>query len=225
MDGAATATAPMPPVDWSMFPGDSWPFFLIALGLSLLVGMAEVAGAFRDKAQAVKAVLHRWALPYYGLYLLLTYLIGRILLEYTAMTPSWTAAVILGILGPSLFKTQIKLFKPLAGAEGLNASLERALTGVQQFCFEQISLDLIHRRIGQKLALNQVDESRLEKLVEAIYGDEQYQKTYKSMIDDRRQHDPRSLRALLVALIEKENPAMLEQLESEPPGHQPTPRP
>lgn len=217
----ASGTDPAPllaPADWSLFPGDSLPFFLIALGLSLTVAVGEVAGAFRTKPLSVKAIFHQWALPYYGLYLLFTYLVARILLEYQVITPGWGSAVAVGLLGPTLLKTQVKLFKPLSGSEGLTANLEQILTGVQQFCFDRISIDLGHRRIDQKLAVARMDEGQLEKLVEAIFGDSQYQATYKPMIEERREQAPESVRALLIALIEKENPSLLERLEDEPPG-------
>ncbi len=215
---------PIPPhaVDWALFPEHSAPYFALAIFLSLLLGAAEVAGAFRDKPQAVRAVLNRWALPYYLLYLLFTYLMGRVLLEFQVVQPGWASAVALGILGPVLFKTQIKLFKPLSGSEGLNANFEKILLGVQAFCFDQIRIDLSHRRIDQKLALVQLDPEQLGSLLRAVYGDVEYQETIRLLIEEREAEDPASVRALMVELIEHRNPDLLEKLSRDgAPGDPP----
>lgn len=57
-------------------------FFLIATLLALLLALAEIAAAFHDTSFSPwKAVLNRWAWPLYGLYALLTALIGLVLFE------------------------------------------------------------------------------------------------------------------------------------------------
>lgn len=211
------ATAQLAAVaNWELIPADSWPFFAISLGLSLLLAITEVASAYRDNAQAFSAVFNRWAIPYYLLYLLLTFLIGRILIEHDLIPLTWTGAVALGLLGPTLFKTQIKLFKPLAGGDGINANLERILQGVQNFCLSQINSQLSQQRIAQKLRIAAMPESELMSKVEALFGDTRFQEEIKPLIDERRELEPASVNSLLVELIEREDPQMLSRLYRQP---------
>ena len=204
-------TPPLLAADWSWSPPESIPFFAVALALSLLLGMSEVAGAYRGKPHAVHAVFNRWAMPYYLLYLLLTYLLGRILLEQQLITPNWTSAVVIGLLAPTLLKTQVKLFKPLAGSEGLNDNLEKILNGVQEFCFSQINIHLSQRRINAKIALANLGEKRLLEIVTALYGDQQFQQSIQPLLEERRELNPSSVALFLVELIERESPELLEQ--------------
>jgi hypothetical protein len=44
---------------------DAWIFLSVAIGLSLLVALSEVAGAYHDRPRSWRAVLNRWALPLY----------------------------------------------------------------------------------------------------------------------------------------------------------------
>jgi hypothetical protein len=141
----------------------------------------------------------------------LTFLLAEILLEHEAIAPSWTAAVALGILGPALFKSQAKLFRPISGEGGLNANIERLMQGVQRFCFSQINASLSYARIKAKERLAVQDELALEQRVQTLYGDQDYQGRIKVLIDERRQDAPETVRAFLVDLIERKDPNFLER--------------
>lgn len=192
-------------------------FFTVALGLSLLLAVAEVAGAYRDKPKPWRAVINPWALPFYLLYLLLTFLMGMVLLEHELIEPSWTSAAVLGLLGPALFKTQTKLFRPLSGGGDINANIERIVQSVQGFCFAQINASLSYRRIAHKERLAAGDSAALEQRVQTLYGDSEYQTRVKPLIDERRSVAPGTVNAFLVDLIERKDPNFLEHpLNSSP---------
>ncbi|MES9902489.1 MAG: hypothetical protein ABW168_07380 [Sedimenticola sp.] len=130
-----------------------------------------------------------WAWPLYllyMLYMLVTFLIGMVLLEHQSISPDWTSGITLGVLGPTLFKTQAKIFKPIAGNGGINANLEQVMHGIQQFCFVQITTSLSYQRLAHKTELTHSDVSRLEKQLQALYGDDEFQSLIKPLIDERR---------------------------------------
>ena len=180
--------------------------FLIAVILSLLLALTEVASAFRDRPW--HAVFNPWAIPLYVLYGLLTILLGLVLFENDVLSINWTSAILLGLAGPALFKTQVKLFKPISGQEGASASLERLVSGVQQFCFAQINRGLAKERISRKEQLTTEPEDRLLKRLRALYPDEEYQKI-EPLIRERQEAEPSSVKALIVDLIERKDPEAL----------------
>ena len=183
---------------------------LVAVGIALLLAVAEVAEAYRNKPQSPwRAVRHPWALPFYGLYAGLTALVGVVLHENGLFTPGWTAAVVLGLAGPSLFKSNLRLFRSISGREAAGANLERMVAGVQQFCFEQINRSLARERIKQKEKLAREDEQRLAERLRILYDDGEFQQI-RELIEERRQSDPTGVRALMVELIESKDATVLD---------------
>ena len=84
------------------------------------------------------------------LYALLTVLLGLVLIENHVLKPSWTGAILLGLAGPAIFRTRIRLFQNISGKEGPSANLERLVAGMQSFCFTQINRRLSRRRVLHK---------------------------------------------------------------------------
>lgn len=194
-------------------------FFLIALPLALLLAVSEVAAAFTDKPHTVRAVFSPWALPFYALYLLLTFLMGKVLIEQLSISLNWTSAIALGLMGPALFKTQTKLFRPISGDKGeLNANLERIISGLQQFCFAQISIALARHRLALKERRAEHSEDELLHRLRTVAGSAFFEEKLKPLIDERRERDPATLRLFLVELILQQDPHALDQAPAAPAG-------
>ncbi len=162
-------------------------FFLIALSLALLLAVSEVAAAFVKKSDPLRAVFCVWAYPFYGLYLLLTFLIGMVLVEQLSIQFNWTNAIALGLMGPALFKTQMKLFLPISGGKGeVNANIERIISSVQIFCFEQIGIALARHRIALKHKRSEQREDDLIKRLQLVAGTETYQQRIEPLLQERQ---------------------------------------
>ena len=199
----------------------------LASSISLLVAICEVAAAFREGPFSTwHAVRHRWAVPFYAFYIILTILLGLVLVEHEVLGANWTSALILGLAGPAVFKTQshlyrlfqpvsvLKLFQPVSGSKGLTASLERVTTGIQQFCFAEINRSLAQERLKTKETLARIDQARLLERLQAVYSAEELSKI-DHLIEERRNTDPSSVNAFIVALIERKNPDALDSIEEE----------
>lgn len=193
-------------------------FALLGIGLSVLVGMSEVAMAFREdkRIELWRVVIHPWAAPLYGLYALLTSLIGIVLFENDVLTMSWTAAIALGLAGPTLFKTQVSVFRSISGEDEVGASVARLVTGLQQLCFTQINLALSRERVRRKERLARQETDKLLQRLRALCHEQQFL-AFEPLIAERREREPASLKALIVDLIEQVDPAALAQaLDDEP---------
>ena len=187
----------------------------LASSISLLVAICEVAAAFREGPFSTwHAVRHRWGVPFYAFYIILTILLGLVLVEHEVLGANWTSALILGLAGPAVFKTQVKLFQPVSGSKGLTASLERVTTGIQQFCFAEINRSLAQERLKTKETLARIDQARLLERLQAVYSAEELSKI-DHLIEERRNTDPSSVNAFIVALIERKNPDALDSIEEE----------
>jgi hypothetical protein len=192
-------------------PPDLQLFFLLAVGLALLLAVAEVVAAFRDTTyDPWRALVSRWAFPLYGFYTLITLLLGLILFENGVLPRSYTGAVLLGLAGPAAFRTRIKLFQPISGAGGPVANLDKILTGLQTFCFDQIKRALARRRMTRKERAARHSEAALLERLRALYSPAELERL-TPLIETRREREPESVRAFLVALIEERDPGALEQ--------------
>ena len=120
--------------------------------------------------------------------------------------------MILGLAGPAVLKSHVKLFKPVSGGEGLTASLERLTTQLQDFSFSQIKRALAQERLARKERLARLPEDRLKERLQAIYTATEMAKI-EPLIDERRAADPDSVGAFIISLIEKRDPDALATLE------------
>lgn len=191
-------------------PPDLLRFLLLAVGLTLLLAAAEIVAAFRNTTHSPwRSVVNRWALPLYLFYLLLTLLLGLLLFENEVLPLTYTGAVILGLAGPAVFRTRIKLFQPISGAEGPTANLEKVMTGVQTFCFDQIKRQLARERMARKEEAARHSEEALLERLRALYSPQELEGLTK-LIEERRAKEPESVRAFLVSLLEQKDPGALE---------------
>lgn len=185
-------------------------FFLLAVGLTLLLAAAEIVAAFRETNYSPwRSLVNRWAFPLYLFYGSLTLLLGLILFENGVLPFSYTGAVILGLAGPIVFRTRIKLFQPISGAGGPAANLEKVMTGVQTFCFDQITRHLARQRMARKEEAARRSEDALLERLRALYSPQELQ-GLTTLIEERRAKEPDSVRAFLVALLEERDPGALE---------------
>ena len=199
MEGTAAGTIPL----------NIWTFYFVAFFLSVLNAAMEVAAAFRDKQHGIRhTVFHPWSWLLYGWYCGLTLLVGQVLFEQGVLKLSWVGAIALGLLGPALFRTHVKLFQPISGKQGPSANLEKLIAGIQSFCFEQINRSLSRARIHQKENLLKVDEAALLQRLQLVSTNDEYQKA-TALIEERSQADPKSVRPLILELIENKDPLAL----------------
>ncbi len=190
---------------------DVLAFYAVAVALSVLLAVAEVGAAYKDTSHSpFRTVLSPWALPLYLLYASLTVLLGLVLIENRVLKPSWTGAILLGLAGPAIFRTRIRLFQNISGKEGPSANLERLVAGMQSFCFTQINRRLSRRRVLHKeRLLARVSEEALRARLRAVYPSEKLAHL-ETLIEERREIDPDSVRALLITLIEEQDPYALD---------------
>jgi hypothetical protein len=190
---------------------DPLAFYGVAIALSVLLAVAEVGAAYKDTSHSsFRTILSLWALPLYLLYALLTVLLGLVLIENQVLKPSWTGAILLGLAGPAIFRTRIRLFQNISGKEGPSANLERLVAGMQSFCFTQINRRLSRRRVLHKeRVLMKVSEKALRARLRTVYPAEKLARI-EALVDERREIGPESVRALMIALIEEQDPYALD---------------
>lgn len=198
-------------------PPQPWSFFLLSVLLTCLLAAAEVVAAFRDTTYSPwRCLFNGWSLPLFLFYGSLTLLLGVVLSENGVLPQTWTAAVALGLAGPALFRTRVKFFQPISGADGPAANLEKMTTGVQTFCFDQIKRQLARRRMSTRVELARQSEEALEERLRALVPPADFPRI-EALIDERREEKPESVKAFLVALIEERDPAALDHPVSHPP--------
>ncbi|MCC5805223.1 MAG: hypothetical protein JJU00_02740 [Opitutales bacterium] len=203
----------------NVFPYVACPVLLSILGaalISLLVSVGEVVAAFSEQPYHTrKAVVHPWALLYYALFALITVLIGLVAYEWLELNPSWGWTIALGLLGPTLLKSNVALFRPFAGSDGLDVPLQRMIDRLQSFLFAEITVALSTERIEVKERLaRELPEDRLLERLRALYPSEEWARI-EPLIKERRQQDRESVPAFLVELIEKKDHNALERLAKE----------
>ena len=116
----------------------------------------------------------------------------------------------LGLAGLGKFRTRIRLFQNISGKEGPSANLERLVAGMQSFCFTQINRRLSRRRVLHKeRVLMKVSEEALRARLRAVYPAEKLTHI-DTLVDERREISPESVRALMIALIEEQDPYALD---------------
>jgi len=189
-------------------------FFAVVLSLSTLFILSEVAASFRWKGlPAYRVLFNPWALLLYGIYGGITLLLTLLLWQRNVLSFSLSWAVLLGLGGPQVLNLKFS-FSPVSDQKDkFQISFEELFSRLRLFCFSQIQDSLANQRLAHKALQLRKTEAELIKQLELVCPAEVFQ-TLDSLIQERRQKAPQTIKSFLVDLIEKYDPNFPSQQAS-----------